>query len=177
MTAAKLSKDGIASELEKGVSLLVRKYENNRHPLLDEGNRWSQDIAGDNTTCITATDDTTRLNRDHINQGNSKYAEETRYGFCSAMLDYMRYRYDSEEKRSSFDEDHEELYVVKLVTRKPKLPAIVMHMTRKGKKEDVAEAYEYLRRTVRKYGLTIAVLEYNSTGQTIKGFKTVELKV
>jgi hypothetical protein len=175
MTATKLSKDRIASELEKGVCLLVRKYENNHHPLLDEGNRWSQHIMGENEKYITATDNTEKLNRDHVTEGNSKYTEETRYGFCSAMLDYMRYRYDSEEKRSSFGEK-DELYIVDVVTRKPKVPPIVMHMTREGKKEDVAEAYEYLRRTSKKFGLTIAVLEYNSTGQTIKGFRTVEVK-
>lgn len=174
MTATKLTKDGIASELEKGVNLLVRKYENNHHPLLDDGNTWSQHIIGENKTYITATDNNVELTRDHVTEGSSKYTEETKYGLCSALLDYLRHRHTFEE-RSSFGEK-DKLYIVDVLTKKPKVPPIAIHMTKEGKKEEVAEAYKYLKRTSKKYGLTIAILEYNNTGQTIKGFKTVELK-
>ena len=44
-----LTKEEIASELEKGISLLVKGYRRDYHPALDVLNPWTDDKNGPNT--------------------------------------------------------------------------------------------------------------------------------
>jgi hypothetical protein len=157
-----LTKDGIASELEKGISLLVKGYRRDYHPALDVLNPWTDDKNGLNTRMIVISD---------LEQSIRRYDERINHHLCLGIKDFMQH---TSRFRGiwSFDESSR-IYLPNVIKKEIVVP-VVCHF-KKAEKDEANEAYSLLGRIYEKYRIPIAAMEYKKSDLTIEGFKIVEL--